>query len=132
MADFIIAALPWVILGITLAICIAFIAVKKAKSKTSDTKDKNIVARQEKHKMPDDEILSDKQDVKQDIKQDIEQDNSQDEKQNENYNYMSLGLLFGLCGGFLAGSLIPGLSQSIGMCLGMPVGLMLGSFIKKK
>lgn len=132
MAEFASGALPWVMLGVMIAVCTAFIVVKKTKPKTSDTNDKNIVARQENHKIPNGEILNDKQDIEQDIKQDIKQDNSQDEKQNENYNYMSLGLLFGLCGGFLAGSLIPGLSQSIGMCLGMPVGLMLGSFIKKK
>lgn len=138
MADFISAALPWVVLGVMIAVCIAFITIKKAKPKTSEKNVEKSVPTQKAEPIQKAEPTQKAESTQktasaQGTSSACEEDeNPNAEQQDGNYVYMSLGMLFGLCAGFLAGRFIPGVSPSIGMCMGLAVGLMFGSLIRKK
>lgn len=128
MVDFITAALPWVVIGVALAVYIVFMTHKKEKikSKVSDAdagRDKTAIERespQSQYKSPDEQGTSSKG------------QNSSGDEEERGGNYMALGMLVGMCAGFLLGKVIPGWSQSLGMCMGLPFGLLFGSMIQKK
>lgn len=119
-----------------MAVCIAFMAVKKAKPKTTNTNDDKAAPIQKAvYTQNDASIKETEQTQETEPTQGTVPAQEPDKESGEgesNGTYMLLGMLFGLCAGLLASKFISGLSQSMGMCFGMPFGLMLGSLIKKK
>lgn len=111
MMDFLSAALPWVVIGIVVAIVVVSFSVKKRKLNTK--KQVNLVEVNEETPANKSEDKYDKKD------------------KDDEENYMVMGLPLGMCFGTVLGAagIIP---LSYGISFGMLIGILVGMCIKKK
>ncbi len=102
MMDFLSAALPWVVIGLVVAIIAVSFSVKKRKLNTK--KQVNLV----------------------EVNEETPANKSEDEEE----NYMVMGLPLGMCFGTVLGAagIIP---LSYGISFGMLIGILVGMCIKK-
>ncbi|MDO4276614.1 MAG: hypothetical protein Q4D16_23375 [Eubacteriales bacterium] len=121
MADFIIAALPWVIMGLSVAVAAARIYKGKTK-KVSAVQDRAADGANVSEAGPD-------------RRTDDPADGEADDTEKQGYgrdDYMLIGMCLGMCLGGLFGIVLDGRFRAYGVSLGMCVGMAVGSLIKKK
>ena len=105
MSDFIFSALPWVVLGITVAIVLTNINNKKKKRNVTEN---------------------------QDYLENINTMNKEENTEDYMSTGLSLGMGFGVA---IGSSLIPRFGESAltyGICFGMLCGMLVGMYVKKK
>ncbi|MGG7099001.1 hypothetical protein [Clostridium sardiniense] len=106
MTDFTLAALPWVVFGITIAVVLTNFSKKKKSRNTTESQN------------------------------DFEDTNVVKEKESTEEDYMSIGMSLGMCFGIAIGSAFmeaAGTSAlTYGICFGMLGGMVVGMNVKKK
>jgi len=106
MIDFIFAALPWIAIGVAIAVVIANFSKKKKSRSVSEKPNKLSI------------------------------DNTETNKKHTEDDYISYGMSIGMCIGVSIGTALMGtygdIALTYGICFGMLGGVVVGACIKKK